>query len=112
MEIKVRGKRLNKELTEPKAMTQAFGDRARPLQRRLDLLKAVKCLAEVPIGSPCYRHQLIGNREGQYAVTIKDNWRLIFEPDHEPVPRLADNGVDISQVTAITIIEVEDYHGK
>ena len=29
---------------------------------------------------------------------------------HDPVPRLADGGIDLGHVTAITIIEVIDYH--
>jgi proteic killer suppression protein len=31
-------------------------------------------------------------------------------PDHDPVPRLPDGGVDEAAVTKIRFIEVTDYH--
>ncbi len=37
-------------------------------------------------------------------------YRLIFIPDHGPVPRHEDGGLDWSLVTAITILGVEDTH--
>lgn len=37
-------------------------------------------------------------------------YRLVFEPAHDPVPRTTDGGIDIDRVTAITIMEVVDYH--
>lgn len=40
-----------------------------------------------------------------------DAYRLIFIPDHDPVPRLKDGGLDWSKVTAIKILGVEDTHG-
>ena len=33
-----------------------------------------------------------------------------FQPNHDPVPRLAGNGIDAGHVTAITIIKVIDHH--
>lgn len=39
-------------------------------------------------------------------------YRLIFEPDHEPLPELLDGGVDRAKVTKILIREVVDYHDK
>ncbi len=53
---------------------------------------------------------LTGDREGHYAVTLSGNWRLVFRPDHDPLPLLPDGGVDLERVTAIKIVEVIDYH--
>ena len=36
--------------------------------------------------------------------------RLVFQANHDPVPRWADGGIDVRHVTAITIIEVIDDH--
>jgi len=36
--------------------------------------------------------------------------RLIFEPDHNPVPQKPDGGLDWTQVTRIRVIEITDYH--
>lgn len=37
-------------------------------------------------------------------------YRLIFEPAHDPLPQKDDGGLDWFQVTAITIVGVEDTH--
>ena len=47
---------------------------------------------------------------GQFAVDLKHPYRLIFKPDHNPLPRKDDGGLDLTQITAIKILGVEDYH--
>jgi plasmid maintenance system killer protein len=55
----------------------------------------------------------LGDRKDQFAVKIKDNWRLIFESDPSPPPQLpGGTGIDLSAVKAIKFIEIVDYHGK
>ena len=77
---------------------------------RLAVLANAPTLAAVPHTPPDRRHQLTGDRERQYAVDLDHHNRLIFEPNHDPVPCLDDGGIDIDRVTAITIMEVTDYH--
>jgi proteic killer suppression protein len=103
---------LKKELSDAKAMARAYGDRAKQLKMRLDLLAQATSLADVPTGSPTYCHQLSSDRKDQFAVTIKENWRLIFQSDPNPPPKLPEGGVDFRAIKAITLIEVTDYHGK
>ncbi|NJO55788.1 MAG: system killer suppression protein [Rhodospirillales bacterium] len=93
-------------------MKKAFGDRAPALMRRLSVLREARTLADVPRVPPERCHELTGRREGQLAVVIKDNWRLVFRPAHDPPPRKPDGGLDHSQVTEIELIEVVDYHGE
>ena len=112
MQIRFRSRRLEKDLSDPKAMAKAYGGRAKSIRMRLDVLRQAACLADVPTGPPDRRHQLGGNRIGQLSVTIKDNWRIVFVPDHDPVPSLRDGGLDTCQVTAVEIIEIVDYHGN
>lgn len=57
-------------------------------------------------------HPLRADRAGQFAVSLRGPYRLIFEPDHNPVPRLDNGGIDKSRVTRIRIKEVENYHGN
>lgn len=83
---------------------------AKKIQMRMKILRQAPDLSSVPAEPPMRRHQLGANREGQFAVDLKHPYRLIFEPAHEPVPRKADEGVDLSEVTRIRIIGVEDYH--
>ena len=59
---------------------------------------------------PVRRHQLTGGQKRQFAIDLVQPYRLIFKPDHEPVPRKDDGGIDLNQVTAIKIIDVKDYH--
>lgn len=78
--------------------------------RRLAVLKNAGTLSLVPATKPERCHQLTGKRRGQYAVDLVHPHRLVFEATHEPIPRKEDRTIDTDQVTAITIIEVVDYH--
>lgn len=53
---------------------------------------------------------LKGDRAGQIAVDVTRSVRIVFQPDHNPVPLTADGGIDRSRVTAITVVFVGDYH--
>jgi len=43
-------------------------------------------------------------------MSLWGSYRLVFVPD-DPIPTLADGGIDRSLVTKISITEVVDYHG-
>ena len=83
---------------------------SRVIQIRLAVLRNARNLYQVPVTPPDRFHLLRGDRTGQYAVDLVHPYRLIFEPNHDPIPRLAAGGVNLGQVTAITILEVVDYH--
>ena len=83
---------------------------ARVIKMRMAVLQAARNLALVPTTPPDRRHQLVGDRDEQLAVDLVHPYRLVFEVDHEPVPRRSDGGIDTEQVTAITILDVIDYH--
>ena len=58
-------------------------------------------------------HQLSGNRVEQFAVDLngmRNPERLIIEIANNPIPRLPDNGIDLSLVTEIEIAEVSLDH--
>ena len=77
---------------------------------RLAVLKNSRSLSQVPTTPPDRRHMLTGDRREQYAVDLVHPHRLVFVPDHDPVPRREDGGIDLDEVRAVTIIEVVDYH--
>lgn len=110
MRIEFATRRLQRQLTTPHEIAKAYGDRAKRLMMRLDLLRAADTLADVPAAPPSRRHELEGNHEGCFAVDITGNWRLVFRPDHDPVATLEDGGVDLSAITAVVIEAIEDYH--
>lgn len=107
-------RRLEKDLGTAAAMGKRYGDLAKRIKMRLDVLYAADCLGDVPAEPPARRHQLSdsGDYEGCFAVDLNGNWRLVFRPDHSPVPLLEEGGIDLSAVTAVIIVEIVDYHKK
>jgi proteic killer suppression protein len=59
---------------------------------------------------PGHWHELMGDRWGQRAASLDGSNRLVIEPDHEPVPRKPEGGLDWSNTTAVIIVEIADYH--
>ena len=111
MEIIFRTKRLKKIFCSSKDLKRNYGERtARLIQNRLAVLSNASSLSRVPRIRPERLHQLSGNRKGQFAVDLVHPRRLIFEPNHDPMPVNKEGGIDRDMVTAITIIEVTDYH--
>ena len=111
MDIDFLTNRLERTFNEERGLVRTYGARmAGAIQRRLATFDEARTLSEVPTTPPDRRHQLQGERREKYAVDLIHPYRLIFEPNHDPVPRRPDGGVDTDQVTAITIVEVIDYH--
>ncbi len=111
MDINFARQKLEKTFNSQTALKKAFGDRmTETVAARMKVLSHARTLGMVPVTKPDRRHQLEGNRAGQYAVDLVHPKRLVFEPNHDPLPRKEAGGIDTDQVTAITVIEVIDYH--
>lgn len=111
MLISIRGRKLKKRLNSEKALVAAYGkENAGAIKRSLHFLRAAPTLAYVPHAPPTRRHELTGQKKGQFSVDLKHPLRLIFVPDHDPVPLKEDGGIDLARVTEIEIIGVEDTH--
>lgn len=112
MDVIFRTRKLAKIFSSEQNLKREYGDRmAQTILLRLAVLTGARTLEEVSTTRPDRRHQLVGRRKMQYAVDLVHPYRLIFSPDHEPLPYRDDGGIDTSQVTAIVILEVSDYHG-
>jgi proteic killer suppression protein len=111
MEIAFGSRKMQKLCSSEKEMRAKLGDRAmKVLQLRLTQIAAADTLddlGKVP-GARC--HELTADRKGQLAVDVVHPRRLVFEPDHNPVPEKPDGGLDWQQVTRVLIIEIIDYH--
>lgn len=113
MEITFGDRSLQKACSSQKESDRRWGaDNAKKIRQRLEDLRAFSCLADVPSTPPFRCHPLRGSRQGHFAVDVKQPFRLIFEIDHDPIPRLSDGGMDRALVTAIRVLSVEDYHGE
>jgi proteic killer suppression protein len=115
MDITFKTKKLEKTFNEGKRLETAHGaQRARKIRVRMQEFRAAASLMDFwpPKSPPGRCHELTGGeRKGQLSVDLDHPYRLIFVPAHNPVPKLAEGGLDWSRVTAIQIIGVEDTHG-
>ena len=111
MEITFQNTKLAKVFNPEQKLIQEFGPRnARVIMRRMMVLAAAPSLSDVSYRPPERRHELTGDRAGTFAVDIKHPYRIIFKPNHDPLPLKADGSIDLEHVTAVTILGVEDYH--
>lgn len=111
MDIDFRKRKLEKTFNAQTELLRAYGSpMAKAIMLRMGVLRAARNLGQVPTTKPERRHQLTEDRDEQFAVDLVHPKRLIFEVNHDPIPRKPDGGIDVDQVTAITIVEVVDYH--
>ena len=111
MDISFKNRKLEKVFNSEKELLRNYGkDNATLIKRRMAVLKAADTLIEVPTAKPERCHELAGDRKGEFSVDLKNPYRLISKPNHDPVPLKKDKGIDLTRVTAITILGVEDYH--
>lgn len=111
MEIGFATKKLAKLCNSQKEMRAKLGPRcAERLEQRLVELKAAMTLEDMRHLRAARCHELTADRKGQLAVDLVHPRRLIFEPDHDPLPAKSDGGLDWSQVTKVVIVEIVDYH--
>ena len=113
MDISFKSTKLEKEFSEEKWLIKIHGSRrAKVIKVRLAELRAACSLYDFwpPKTGPGRCHELTGIRKGQLSVDLDHPYRLIFVPNHKPIPRKSDGGLDWKQVTAITITGIEDTH--
>jgi len=111
MEIHFATKKLGETLSQDKLRVRSYGDViAKKLVFRINALKAAASLEDMRnVAGRC--HPLSENRADQLALYLTANLRLVFTPTEKPPPALDDGGLDWAAVTAVTILEVTDYHG-
>jgi len=111
VEIAFISRKLQKVCNSAKEMRAKFGNPlAERLQQQLAELKAADTLEDIRRLPSARCHELSQDRKGQLAVDVVQPKRLIFKPDHNPVPRKPDGGLDWPHVTRIRAIEIIDYH--
>ena len=80
------------------------------LQQRLMEIRAAHSLSDLYKIKTLHCHQLIGDREGQFAINLDESVRIVFILADDPIPRLMDGGMDRENVKEIEIISIGDYH--
>lgn len=111
MEIFFKNRKLAGIFNIEKELYKSYGKKlGDSIKRRMVVLEAAPTLAEVSHKPPERRHELKGERIGEFAVDLDQRYRLVFEPEHNPLPRKDDGGLDLEGITAVTILGVENYH--
>lgn len=111
MEIHFSSRKLQKVCNSEKEMRAAFGKPlAEKVQQRLAEFHAADTLDDISRLPPVRCHELSQDRKGQLAVDLVHPRRLIFKPDHDPLPCKPDGSLDWSHVTRICVMDIIDYH--
>ncbi|PSL25710.1 type II toxin-antitoxin system RelE/ParE family toxin [Dyadobacter jiangsuensis] len=110
MEISYANNKIKKQLSNASEIQKAFGVNAKKVAARLDDILAAPNLAVLITIPAANCHPLKGKRQGEWAVNISPNHRLIFEIGNSPIPKTNDNSVNTILVTEIVIVETVDYH--
>lgn len=111
MDISFADRKLLKCANDHRTAVKTLGtQRAERFLKRLTELRAAACLADIRLLPQAKFHSLTGNRAGQISCNLDHPYRMIFLPAHHPLPLLVDGGLDWSQVTAVEVIEIVDYH--
>ena len=111
MEVSFETNKLAKIFGSEKKIIREYGSKlGKCIMRRLAFLEAADSLSDIPTSPPFRRHELRQDRKGQISIDLEHPFRLIFKPNHNPVPVKTDGGLDLKKISAITILEVEDYH--
>lgn len=111
MEIFFVNHKLQRVLESDRELARRFGTRlGAVIGTRLNELRALPSLAAAVAVPHLRLHQLGGERDGQFALTLVEPYRLVLEIAQDPIPRLADGGVDLAAVTEVVVVEIVDYH--
>jgi len=110
MTINFKTQKLKKNLTDERKLLKVYGQRAKKINQRIKELRNADNLKVISTLPQLRLHPYKGKREGEWSIDIKDNWRIIFTLDHDPIPTLQDGGVDLKKITIIKIESVEDPH--
>ncbi len=100
---------LRKICQEARKAVLALGSAgAKKLHARLSDLDAAARVTDLRAGGP---HPLTRDLAGHFAVGLDGGRRMVFCPEHDPVPTRTDGTIDWSCVTAVRITFIGDYHG-
>lgn len=103
MKITYKTKKLEKICTDYSKATSECGTQiAKKLYIRLVELESAQSLQDIKMINSARLHPLSGKREGEYAVDLTGNYRLIL---------IASNGeIKLERIDEVRLEEIVDYH--
>jgi plasmid maintenance system killer protein len=112
MVISFKDKKDEKDCCNEKNSCRRWGLQGKKIQQRLGEIAAANNLRVLWTLQHIHPHILGGDRDGQISIDLKPPYRLLFLPDHNPIPRKEGGDLDMEKITRIKILEVaEDTHG-
>lgn len=115
MDIDFRTNKLRNKFSEDSQLKKHYGTECSKLIKyRLAELRAAEDLTyfwppNKRLGR-CHRISK-GLTYHRMSLNLKDPYILIFKPNHDPYPLRDEGGLDWSQITAITILDVKNTRG-
>lgn len=110
MDISFANKKLEKIANNDKKCRRKLGDvRCDKFRQRLDDLSACNTLEDARF-LPGHYHELKHDHKGQWACDLDQPYRLIFRPQENPIPQNDDGHYIWSEIKAVEILEIKDYH--
>lgn len=109
MTITYKNNKLEKSLSNATILKKYGLVRSKKIKKRLTELEEADSLSDI-LTLPVRLHAYIGDRIGDWSIDIQENWRIIFEIVHDPIPKLEDGGVNLKEITIIKIVSIEDPH--
>ena len=107
---------MRKDFESAQKMIRKYGPaRAELIQQRISEFIAAEVLQDlVNLPGPKF-HQHVrkkGQARAIFSVNLDQPYRLLFRAAADPEPQLPSGGADLTQITAIEIIEIVDPHGN
>ena len=115
MEIRIKNKRIEVELSHERERSKHLGESmAKNLRLRVASLEAAESLAVFwpPFSLSERCHEPKEKRRGTFSIDLKQPYRLLFVPvEEEQLPNRHDEQNRWSTITIIELIGIEDTHG-
>ena len=103
MEIII-GNKLKKKCLNRDSIIKNYGSMAGRVIRIIDTIGASQNLHEVSKINSYKFHQLAGNYEGCYAISINGNYRMVVSPCN------IDKPYELKNIKELEIVDILDYH--
>lgn len=104
MTIRYSSNKLEKILTDKRLLKKYYSNDFVKISNRLSEIKAANNLNEIPEIPPPRRHKLSGNRKNCWGIDYSRNDRLVISPYGQYDIN------DLTTITEIEILDLEDYH--
>lgn len=110
MNITYKTNKLETSLTTDKGLSKVYGELAKKIKLRINQLKSADNLEVIAKLSELRLHPYKGAGKGTWSIDIHKNWRILFTINQNPIPTKDDGGVDLKEITIISIDSVKDPH--